>query len=483
MTNPIKLLIISAACAAALLSSCKAPRLASLPQSRQLPATYAATPAPDSMNMAQRPRDVFFTDPQLRKVVTDVLDGNPDIHIALQRIRIAGAGLKMSRGAFLPAVYGLAQASGTRFGKYTMEGVGNFDTNLSPNIDDDQQIGTRITPDLWLGVAATWELDLWGKLKQRRIAAQQRYLASEEARRWLNAILVSQTATAYYELLALDKEAKILDEHAAIQERALEIVRVQKEAGRATELAVIQFEAQLLSTRSARFLNRQRIAELTNLINSLAGRYTGEIARSADWPAESFGDRIQAGIPAQLLTNRPDIREASLLLEASQADAKAARAAFFPSLNLSAYTALNSFNTNLIFSLSSLGGQLLAGVTAPIFQRHEIRSRFNIATAEQEQAYYGFQNRTLQAYREVADHLNQMKNSREMLQLKEQQVAALDRGVDVANDLYLNGYANYLEIVTAQKSRLEGQLELINTQRQMALSLVSLYKATGGGWE
>jgi NodT family efflux transporter outer membrane factor (OMF) lipoprotein len=480
MTNKIKYSFISLALLAAL-PACKIPRVATLPPATRLPEAYGATA--DTGNIALRAREIFFTDPHLQHVIADVLKGNPDVQIALQRIQIAGAHLRMSRGAFLPAVYGLAQASGTRYGEHTMEGVGNFDTNLSPNIDKDQRINTGITPDLWLGIGASWEVGLWGKLKNRKRAAQQRFWATEAAQRWVVSTLVSQAATAYYELVALDKEAAILKENIGLQEHALEIVKAQKEGGRATELAVIQFEAQLLETRSAQYVNQQRRTELGNLLNRLAGRYTGEIARKSDWPSEAFDRRLEAGIPAQLLEHRPDIREASLALEASRADARAARAAFFPSLNISLYAALNSFNPAAFLSLGSLGTQILGGLTAPIFQRHEIRSRFRIANAEQEQAFHQYQQRALIAYNEVADRMAELKNTRQALRLKQEQVTGLERGVTVANDLYLNGYANYLEIISAQKSKLQAQLDLINMQRQMVISMVGLYRAAGGGWQ
>jgi len=274
-----------------------------------------------------------------------------------------------------------------------------------------------------------------------------------------------------------------LAENIKLQQRALEIVKAQKDAGRATALAVIQFEAQLLNTESEQYNNKQRIAELTNLLNRLAGRYEGEIIRSANWPVNPSSDTMQVGLPAQLLANRPDVKEASLKLAATHADAKAARAAFFPTINLSAYTAFNAFNPNMVFSLASIGSQLLGGITAPIFQRYEIRSRFAIADAQQVQAFYDYRQAALTAYNEVVDELQEIQNNKEVFRLKSQQVAALNEGVSVANELYLNGYANYLEIITAQKNKLAAQVELINTQRKLALSSVALYKAMGGGWQ
>jgi multidrug efflux system outer membrane protein len=464
-------------------SSCKVPRVAQVKPLEAVPAQYPDISSRDSAALGNVPRALFFSDPDLQRIITDVLQYNPEIRMALERINMAGASLRQSRGALLPGISALARASGTRYGKYTMEGVGNFDTNLSGNIEDDQRVNTNITPDFWLGLAASWELDLWGKLRQQKKAAAHRFWATKAAHQWVVSMLVSQTATAYYELVALDKEAGILKEHLAIQERALEIVKMQKEAGRATSLAILQFEAQLLETKSAQRANQRQQELLIHLLNRLRGKYEGSVERSAAWPSMVAEGSLQPGVPATMLATRPDVQEAALQLNAAHADAKAARAAFFPNITLSAYTAFNAFNPNLVFSLSSIGAQMLGGLTAPIFQGHQIRGRFAIAHAEQEQAFQQYRDRALTAYNEVVDELRKLAYGREIQDLKLQQVAALSEGVEVANELYLNGYADYLEIITAQKSKIATQLELINTQREMALSVIALYRASGGGWQ
>ncbi len=483
--NKRSLLLACTGIAIGTMLSCKAPKVLSLGDHKAPPKEYDAHKGQpsDTITIARQTRETFFKDEHLKVLIADVLQGNPDIQIALRRLRIASSYLKMSKGAFLPELNGMASASGTRYGKYTMEGVGNFDTNLSGNIEEDQKVNTSPVPDFWLGLNATWEIDLWGKLKNKKKAAQLRFWATESGQHWLTSLLVAQTASLYYELLALDQEQKILFENMELQQSAMEIVKALKEAGKATELAVVQFESQLGNTRSAQYRNKQRIAEVTNLINSLAGRYTGDIVRRNSLPDIMAADQVRAGIPIQLLTYRPDIKEAELELAASRADVLAARAAFFPELTLSAYGALHSFNGSLLFSASSMAGQILGGLVAPVFRRHELKSRFHIATAEQEQAFFRYQAKALNAYREVNNELLALQNNMEIFRIRKDQVAVLSRGVNIANELYLNGYANYLEIITAQESKLNAQLELIGMQRTMLTSVVELYKATGGGWK
>lgn len=465
-----------------LLLSCSAPRH-TMKQQQVLPDQFARS-MDSTHNIAVISRDQFFKDPLLQALIRDVLEHNPDLNIALQRVHIAGAWFRMSRGALLPSVQASGNTSATKFGKHTMEGVGNYDTNLSPNIEEDQKVGTNPTPDFWLGLSASWELDVWGKLRKLKKAARLRYLASAQGVQLVTAMLTAQTTQLYYELIALDNELRIIRKNVSLQERAVEIVEAQKAGGRATELAVQQFKAQLLNTQSAAYPIRQRITEIENGINTLAGRYEGKIPRSESLLLQQhFYEGIGTGIPAQLLQSRPDVLQAKSELEASNADVAAARAAFFPTINLSAYSAFNAFKGNLLFASGSLGYQLLGGITAPVFQKHQLRSQFRVAGATQEQAFFNYQKAALNAYREVADHLSAIDNTQQMYLLKEKEVAALELGILISNDLYLTGYASYLEIVAAQKSKLEAELQLINTQRSKIQALVALYQALGGGWK
>ncbi len=464
------------------LASCAIPGRKRLPDPKPLPARFATNQ--DSLqNIALLRPDSFFRDAHLRHAIKDVLQHNSDMQIALQRIRTAGAYLKMSKGALLPSLSMNAHASGTKFGKYTMEGVGNFDTNLSPNIEEDQKVGTNPTPDFWLGLSTSWELDIWGRLGKLKKAAQHRFLASAEAAAMVKSMLVTQTALFYYELLTLDRELEILQENIGLQERALEIVTAQKEGGRATELAVQQFNAQLLSSRGQLLGIRQRITETENNLNALSGKYEGDIARSGFRTIDQNFDALHAaGIPAAILRNRPDIRQAEAEMLAADADLGAARAAFFPSLNLSAYTAFSAFKGDLLFSAGSLGFQLLGGLTAPLFQKHQIRSQYRIAEAGQQEQFYNYERTVLNAYKEVLNYISNIRNLGQRSDLKEEEVTAWSNGVSISEDLYITGYASYIEIVAAQKSKLEAELQLIDLKRAELYTAINLYKSLGGGW-
>lgn len=463
--------------------SCNVPKRSVFKKPQAIPSEFAGTTA-GTVESTPLSRDAFFKDVKLRTLVADVLKNNPDMNIALQRVQVSAAWFRQSKGGLLPSLHGVAAVSGTKYGKHTMEGVGNFDTNLSPNIDDDQKIDTDPTPDFLLGLSSSWEIDIWGKLRKLKKAARLRYIASQEAANWVTSLLVTQTATLYYELVALDKEAVIIKQNIDLQKRALEIVEAHKASGRATELAVQQFKAQLLNTQIAEYAIKQRVVEIQNNLNQLAGKYDGPIDRSASIALnDHFAEEVKTGIPATMLMQRPDVREANVELEATKANVDAARAAFFPAVNISAYTMFNSFKGNLLFSGTSLGYQLLGGLTAPIFQQNQLKSHFRIATANQLQAYYNYEKTALNAYREVINSMSALENIDKMLLIKKDEVAALETSVEISHNLYIAGYASYLEIVTAQKNKLDAELEQVKLQRNNIFAVLDLYKSVGGGWD
>lgn len=446
------------------------------------PASYQEEIVSDSSSVADLSFSEYFKDSLLVALIEDVLANNIEGKVAVERVKIAEALLRQRRAAFFPSVNLVAEGSGTRYGRHTIEGVGNFDTNLSPNIEKSQQVNTRVTPNYWLGAEVQWEADLWGRLKQMKLAARERFLATAYGQQLLRSTLVSQAAVLYYELIALDLEADILQKNIALQRQALEIVKVQKEAGRATELAVQQFQAQLANTEATDIAIRQQIIAAENDLLLLSGRFEGTLKRSKDISVDAISYLAKHGQPRQLLQFRPDIQASFRELEASRADAKAARAAFFPSLGVSAYGGYHSFNAQHLFNPTSLVFQLLGNATTPLFQRHQIRSQFKIATAAQEIAFREYEKSVLTAFHEVRTLLAYIENTEKMLGIKSVESNALNKSVDLSTDLYVAGYANYLEIISAQKSKLNADMDLVTLQLNRAQALVRIYKALGGGW-
>jgi HAE1 family hydrophobic/amphiphilic exporter-1 len=449
---------------------------------QDLPAAYTdSTISTDTTSIASLSPEKFFSDPYLLSLIDTALARNPDIQSALQKTEIAAASLLYARSPLLPSLNAELGAGLRKYGDYTMDGVGNYDTNLSPDINKDQHIPNP-TPDYFLGIRSSWEVDLWGKLRSRKDAALSRFLASNEGYRMVVTELIAETATLYYQLLALDRQQTILHKNAQLQANALDIVQAQKLGGRATELAVQQFQAQLLHTRSLLYTNAQQITETESQLNFLLGRYAKPIMRDSSIVQLSLPSTLAAGVPSQLLLHRPDIRQAELELLAANADIKAARAAFFPSLNLSAFGGYNAFKAALLFNPGSIAYGISGGLTAPIFNRKAIKADYARSIAEGRQALYTYQKTILTSFREVTNSLKGMENYQQFYELKQQEVASLNNAVSVANDLYLVGRASWLEVITAQRDVLDAELEMINAKASVFLHAVNLYRSVGGGW-
>ncbi|MBO9572523.1 MAG: TolC family protein, partial [Chitinophagaceae bacterium] len=306
---------------------------------------------------------------------------------------------------------------------------------------------------------------------------------TEKGRHFLITNIVATTASLYYELLALDNELEIVDKNIILQQEALEVVNVQKEGGRATQLAVQQFTAQLLNTKAIAFNIRQEIVKVENSLNELLGRYPQTIARDTAIMLQHAQKLLPTGNPSQLLIRRPDIRQIEFELEAAKADIAAARAAFLPSLSISPYIGYNSFKAGLLFDPGSIAYGALAGLTTPIFAKRQLKTEFNIATAQARESLYNYQKVLLSAYSEVVTNLKLIENNTSVYNLKKEEVKELTDAVSTARELYLAGYANYLEVITAQKGVLEAEIQLTENKKQLFQAIISLYKSLGGGWD
>ncbi|RPD51758.1 TolC family protein [Paracnuella aquatica] len=446
-----------------------------------LPQTF--TGGQDSASMAQLSYKQLFADANLQQLIDTALRNNWDLLSALQRVEMARAGLLQAGGALRPQVSAGAAGGGDRWGRYTLNGVGNFDTNLSPNIDDKRKIPNPFTPDFFLGLRSSWELDIWGRLRNLKEAASLRVLQSQRGVQFVRTVLVAEVANHYYELLALDNQREILRKNMQLQERAVEIVEAQKEGGRATELAVQQFRAQLLNTRSLDAVLRQRISEVENNLNLLCGRLPQTVQRSNDLMQQQMPQMVAAGVPSDLLLRRPDISQAELELRALEADVSAARKAFLPALTLTPYVGFNSFNAARLFDPASLAAGAVGGLAAPIINRAGIKADYNRADAARKESLQQYYKTTYTAFTEVVTTLNAIKNLDQKFAFKEEETTVLENAVVTANDLYLSGRASYLEVITAQRSVIDAELELVNTRRDMFLSVIELYRSLGGGWQ
>ncbi len=459
-------------------SSCKLPSLTEKPTGQALPAAYSNAINGDTLNMARIKWTEFFTDPYLRALIDTALKNNQELNIMLQEIEISRNEIRARKGEYLPFVGIRGGAGLEKPGRYTSRGASDAANDIAPGREMPEPL-----PDYLLAIQASWEVDVWHKLRNARKAAVSRYLASVEGKNFMITHLVSEIANTYYELLALDNQLDILNKNIDIQGNALNIVKLQKEATRVTELAVRRFEAQLLSTQSLQYAIKQQITETENKLNFLLGRYPQPIACNSKGFEDLVPANIKEGLPAQLLTQRPDIRQAEQQLAAARLDIKVARAKFYPSLGISASLGYQAFNPSYFLKTpASLIYSLAGELAAPLINRNAIKADYYNANAKQIQAIYNYEQTVLKAYIEVANHLSQINNLDKSYSLKAKQVDALSRSVNISDALFKSAHADYMEVLMTQRDALEARFELIETQKQRMNVLVNVYQALGGGW-
>ncbi len=457
---------------------CKTPALVKAPDAKTAPATYA-TNSTDTTNSGMMEWKQFFADKNLVTLIDTALKNNQELAVTLQEIEIARNEIRMRKGAILPRVELGGGIGIEKVGRYTSQGAGDASTEIKPGTEVPD-----ILPDYRIGAVANWEVDIWKKLRNSKKAAVTRYLSSIEGRNFVITNLIAEIANSYYELLALDNQLSIVKQTIRLQQNALEIVKVQKQAARATELGVKKFEAEVLGSQSLEFDIQQKINAKEYAINLLLGRYPQPIVRDTTGILNLVPTTVATGIPSQLLANRPDIKQAELDLAASKLDVAVAKAEFYPSFNISAGVGLQAFNPGYIYKLpESVLFSLVGDVAGPLINKNAIKAEYYSANARQIQAVYNYEKTILNAYIEVATELSNIKNRQSLYDLKSKQVGALVNSGDIANDLFKSARADYFEVLMTQRDALESKLELIETKLSQFNSVINVYRALGGGWK
>ncbi|OON67757.1 TolC family protein [Hymenobacter sp. CRA2] len=470
--------VLGAATLSVAVAACKTPQLVQKQENRTVPVAYTGS-AQDSTNNLGRVRwKEFFTDPNLVALIDTALVRNQELNITRQEIEIAQQEIRARKGEYLPSVGLGVQAAADRVGRYTLQGA----------TEEAVDIRERRTPDpltnFQVGAFASWEVDIWHKLRNARQAAVKRYLASVEGRNFTTTNLIAEIANSYYELLALDNQLAIVRQNIDIQTNALRAVRLQKDAARVTELAVKRFEAQVQNTTARRYQIQQRITETENRINFLVGRYPQPVVRDDQAFNNLVPKAVQTGVPAQLLQNRPDIRQAEQNLAAAKLDVTVARANFYPRLSIDAGVGFQAFRPDLLVNapqsmLFSLAGNLVA----PLINKNGIKALYYSANARQTQAVFDYERTILNAYVEVANQLANISNLQNSYDAKAREVEALNQSVSISTNLFNYARADYTEVLFTQRDALESKFDLIETKMQQLNATVNVYRALGGGWQ
>lgn len=464
-------------CVGIIFVHCKVPALVQSRAPKSVPSFYGN--ASDTLNTATVQWRNFFADTYLTSLIDTALQNNQELLITLQEIEMARNDIRVRQGRLLPMVAGGGGMGIDKVGRYTSQGAGDASTEIKPG-----KAVPEWLPDQRIGVYATWEVDIWKKLRTAKKAAIMRYLSTIEGKKFVVTNLIAEIANSFYELLALDNQLEIVRQTIQLQQNALAVVNVQKEAAKATQLAVKKFEAEVLNSQSFEFNILQRIKEQENKINFLLGRYPQPIPRDKDAFLNRMPQQVHAGIPSNLLKMRPDIKQAELQLSALQLDVKVARAEFYPSFEISSALGFNAFNPAYLVRLpESLLFSLVGDLAGPLINKNAITAEFNNANARQVQALYNYERTILNAYIEVSTELSNLNNLEQAYKLKAKEVEALTQSIDISNDLFKSARADYLEVLLTQRDALQSRLELIETKLHQFNSVTNIYRSLGGGWQ
>ncbi|HXS16087.1 MAG TPA: TolC family protein [Polyangiaceae bacterium] len=444
---------------------------------RNVPQSFGSAPPADQAKGAgsagKKTWKSFFAEPELQALIETALTNNQELNMRMQEIIIAQNEVRARRGEYKPKLSAGVGAGVEKVGRHTSQGVSDEAHGVPENLGN-----------FTFGLNASWEVDIWKRLRNSTQAANYRYLASIEGKNFVVTQLVAEISASYYELLALDNQLEVLNKNIAIQTNALEIVKLQKEAARVTELAVQRFEAEVLKNRSLLYELEQQRVQTENRINFLVGRYPQPVARNAAKFNEPYTNNVQAGVPTDLLDNRPDVRQAERDMKAAQLDVKVAKAGFYPALSIEAGVGYESFNIkHLVATPESLLYNLAGNLTAPLLNRNVIAAEYRSANARQLQAVFNYERTLLQAFTDVANQLAKIKNLEQSFQLRSQQVAQLTSAIEVSSTLFQSARADYMEVLLTRRDALDAQMELIETKKQQLQAMVTVYQALGGGWQ
>ena len=398
-----------------------------------------------------------FDDTTLQTLIDTALANNHDVKMAVQDLAMAKSAILAKEGALRPVLSGKMGLGLSKVGRYTAEGAGNASTEMTPG----HNVPTVI-PDWAPGVQLDWTIDLWHKLQSDKKAAVERYLASEAGQRAVRNKLVAEVVENYYALLALDEKREVMLQYVALQKKAVQLAKIQKEADAGTQLAVEKFAAEVAKGEADECGLREEIAAREHTLNLLLGRLPQAIVRQ----------------PKDLAALPLPSAEGALAVERllARADVVQARKEFLPQLNVSAALGVNAFNPKYLVRLpESLVWNTVGTLTAPLINKRAIRAQFAQADAQQLNALYNYEKTLLGAFVETHAALSKLEHLALVEGHKREQYAALTRAVSAAQQLYANNRASYLEVNDSEREQLDCRLSLIDQKLEQLSTLIGIF--------
>lgn len=442
--------IIYIAIAALALSSCGLYKQYEREEMHFVDSLYRRMNVPqDSISTGSIAWDRIFTDPILHEWIQDGLDYNTDLNVARLKVKEAEAALLAARWALLPGADFSAQ--------------GGLPGQFSASI------------------GASWQTDIFGGLRNAKRRAQAALEQSEAYRQAVQTQLVATIANSYYTLLMLDEQLSISTRTKNTWEESIRTLEALKRAGKTNEAAVLQAKANKLSVEANILTLEKEILAVENSFCALLGIVPMPVERSS-MAMQELPETLSAGVPLDLLSRRPDVRQAELALAQTFYSVNSARASFYPNITLSGAIGWTTGNGNIALDPGSLIANFIAGLTQPVFGRGVNKARLQAAQAQHEQAAYLFRQSLLDAGVEVNNALTMWQTAKKRVELDKKQVLNLQAAVWNTQLLMKHGNADYLEVLTAQKNLLQAELTEASDRFDEVQSVINLYQALGGGY-
>jgi multidrug efflux system outer membrane protein len=412
----------------------------------------------------------LLQDDVLKDLIKTAVEKNTDVRIASERILEAQARYGIARSAQSPYISANANASYGKTSKVT--GVAPLPAGTSSE-----------TSSVGASLQAIFELDFWGRLRKISEAARYDLLATEEAKNTVLMTLVSEVASAYFELRELDLELEIAKKTLAVRQESYDLIKTREEHGYANLIDVYQAEKLVLDAKQSITRSEKLISFQENYISTLIAKNPQDIPRGKPIAMQIKEPVVPPGLPSAILENRPDIRVAEKLLIEYGIKVDVAKTAYFPIINLTGSGGLLSRDLINLFDTRGFAWNLGAQFAVPIFDGGEIRNKIKVAESQQRQATLIYEQVVRNAFREVSDSLVDYSKSHEYRIQQESLVDNLQKQSDLADARYKGGKSSYLEVLVTEIQFFQAKLDLAKSQQAELLSIIKLYKALGGGWK
>jgi multidrug efflux system outer membrane protein len=455
------------------LSACKVSKDVAVPKPA-LPETFRnATLTADTLSIADMPWKNLFTDATLQNLIDSAIERNYDMLIAVKNIEASQLLFKQVKWNYVPQVDANVTASSSIPSQNSLDGLSLSEYNL----------GTNHIEDYSANLSLSWEADIWGKIRNQSKAALATYLQTVEAKKLIKTNLVATVSQGYYNLLMLDAQLAIAQKNVRLNDSTLRIIKFQYDAGQVTSLAVQQAQAQQLTAAQLIPEFEQNITIQEDALRVLTGALPASIDRNTTLDGITMPDNLSAGIPTSMVSRRPDVRSAELALTIANANVGINKAAMYPALRITASGGLNSYLASNWFNIpASLFGLVSGSLLQPLLDHKELSTQYKVAEVNREKTVLQFRQSVLNAVGEVSDALVKIDKLKQQETIVQNQVNTLNQATSNANLLFKNGLANYLEVITAQSSVLQSQLELATIKRDELSAVSELYQSLGGGW-